>query len=264
PVDYHPPVNVAAAAAAAAARGAGGSSGGVASGGAAGASSLLPHTTTTTTTTTTRRRCAVPGCNTLSGCSHSRCRRCRCCCCTTTSTTTAAPPPPPPPLLLLSPPPQQQQQQQKQPRYLRRTVPHYESPPQGDQVHAALLSRQVNGADALPRHCVGVGAVLQQRGADVHLVLLGSDVERRAGHVLVALAGGQVQRGIARGGGGVGCGPVLQQLLHDGVDDVLVAHERCHMDGRQARLQGAGGERTQAAHKNTVMKNHRDRINSDT
>lgn len=45
------------------------------------------------------------------------------------------------------------------------------------QVHAALLRRQVDGADALPRHCVGVGAVLQQRGPDVHLVLLGGDVE---------------------------------------------------------------------------------------
>lgn len=47
------------------------------------------------------------------------------------------------------------------------------------QVHAALLRRQVDGADALPRHRVGVGAVLQQRGPDVHLVLLGGDVEGR-------------------------------------------------------------------------------------
>lgn len=47
------------------------------------------------------------------------------------------------------------------------------------QVHAALLRCQVDGADALPRHCVGVGAVLQQRGPDVHLVLLGGDVEGR-------------------------------------------------------------------------------------
>lgn len=47
------------------------------------------------------------------------------------------------------------------------------------QVNAALLRRQVDGADALPRHRVGVGAVLQQRGADVHLVLLGGDVEGR-------------------------------------------------------------------------------------
>lgn len=47
------------------------------------------------------------------------------------------------------------------------------------QVHAALLRRQVDGADALPRHRVGVGTVLQQRGPDVHLVLLGGDVEGR-------------------------------------------------------------------------------------
>lgn len=45
------------------------------------------------------------------------------------------------------------------------------------QIHAALLRRQVDGADALPRHRVGVGAVLQQRGPDVHLVLLGRNVE---------------------------------------------------------------------------------------
>lgn len=50
---------------------------------------------------------------------------------------------------------------------------------QWHQVHAALLRRQVNGADALPRHGVGVGAVLQQCGPDVHLVLFGSDMQRR-------------------------------------------------------------------------------------
>lgn len=49
---------------------------------------------------------------------------------------------------------------------------------QGHQVHAALLSCQVNGADALPCHRVGVCAVLQQCGPNVHLVLFGSDVER--------------------------------------------------------------------------------------
>ncbi|TNN70599.1 hypothetical protein EYF80_019183 [Liparis tanakae] len=74
----------------------------------------------------------------------------------------------------------------------------------GHQVHAALLGRQVNGADALPRDCVGVGAVLQQRGPDVHLVLLGGDVERRVailrqhhGNILVSFAGGQVKGGVA-------------------------------------------------------------------
>lgn len=50
---------------------------------------------------------------------------------------------------------------------------------QWHQVHAALLRCQVNGADALPCHRVGVGAVLQQCGPNVHLVLFGSDVERR-------------------------------------------------------------------------------------
>lgn len=50
---------------------------------------------------------------------------------------------------------------------------------QGHEVHAALLCRQVNWTDALPRHHVGVCAVLQQCGPDVHLVLFGSDVERR-------------------------------------------------------------------------------------
>lgn len=48
---------------------------------------------------------------------------------------------------------------------------------QWHQVHATLLRRQVNRADALPRHCVSVGTVLQQCGPNVHLVLLGSDVE---------------------------------------------------------------------------------------
>lgn len=50
---------------------------------------------------------------------------------------------------------------------------------QGHQVHAALLCCQVNWTDALPRHRVGVCAVFQQCGPDVHLVLFGSDVERR-------------------------------------------------------------------------------------
>lgn len=36
----------------------------------------------------------------------------------------------------------------------------------------------MNWSDALPCHCVGVRAVLQQCGPDVHLVLFGSDVER--------------------------------------------------------------------------------------
>lgn len=50
---------------------------------------------------------------------------------------------------------------------------------QWHQVHAALLCCQVNGADALTRHRVGVGTVLQQCGPNVHLVLLGSNVEWR-------------------------------------------------------------------------------------
>lgn len=50
---------------------------------------------------------------------------------------------------------------------------------QRHQVHAALLGCQVNGADALPRHGIGVSTVFQQCGANVHLVLFGSDVERR-------------------------------------------------------------------------------------
>lgn len=48
---------------------------------------------------------------------------------------------------------------------------------QWHQVHAALLRRQVNRADALPRHCIGVGTILQQCGPNVHLVLFGSNVE---------------------------------------------------------------------------------------
>lgn len=35
------------------------------------------------------------------------------------------------------------------------------------------------GADALACYCIGVGAILQQRGPNLHLVLFGSDVQRR-------------------------------------------------------------------------------------
>ena len=50
---------------------------------------------------------------------------------------------------------------------------------QRHQVHAALLRCQVNWADALTRHRIGVGTVLQQCGPNVHLVLFGSNVEWR-------------------------------------------------------------------------------------
>jgi len=49
---------------------------------------------------------------------------------------------------------------------------------QGHEVHAALLRCQVNGADALSRHCIGIGTILQQCGPNVHLVLFGSNMER--------------------------------------------------------------------------------------
>lgn len=42
----------------------------------------------------------------------------------------------------------------------------------------ALLRGQVHRADALPGDGVGVRAVLQQGGGDVHLILLGSNVQR--------------------------------------------------------------------------------------
>ena len=42
----------------------------------------------------------------------------------------------------------------------------------------SLLCGQVDGADALLGHGVGVGSVLQQRRGNVHLVLLGSNVQR--------------------------------------------------------------------------------------
>lgn len=50
---------------------------------------------------------------------------------------------------------------------------------QRHDVHVALLRRQVERSDALPCHRVGGGAVLQQRGGYLHLILLGCDVEWR-------------------------------------------------------------------------------------
>lgn len=76
------------------------------------------------------------------------------------------------------------------------------------QVHAALLRRQVDGADALPRHRVGVGAVLQQRGPDVHLVLLGGDVEGRVAVLKESGWGGRP------GLNNLPCCTVLLQLCH--------------------------------------------------
>lgn len=63
------------------------------------------------------------------------------------------------------------------------------------QVNAALLRRQVNGADALPRHCVSVGTVLQQRGPDVHLVLFGCNVEGRVAVLRQPKGGTCLRRG---------------------------------------------------------------------
>lgn len=48
---------------------------------------------------------------------------------------------------------------------------------QWHHVHVAVLGGEVHGGDALPGDGVGVRAVLQQRGGDVHLVLLGSYVQ---------------------------------------------------------------------------------------
>lgn len=42
-----------------------------------------------------------------------------------------------------------------------------------------------------------------------------SALQQHGGHVLVSFAGGQVERRVARGGGGVGRGAALQQLLDD-------------------------------------------------
>lgn len=50
---------------------------------------------------------------------------------------------------------------------------------QRHDVHVALLRRQMQRGDALPRHAVGGCAVFQQRGGNLQLVLLGSDVQRR-------------------------------------------------------------------------------------
>lgn len=41
----------------------------------------------------------------------------------------------------------------------------------------AVLGGEVHGGDALPGDGVGIGAIFQQRGRDVHLVLLGSYVQ---------------------------------------------------------------------------------------
>lgn len=56
---------------------------------------------------------------------------------------------------------------------------------QRHDVHVALLRCQVQRSDSLARHRVGGGAVLQQRGGYLHLILLRRDVERS-----VAVLGG--------------------------------------------------------------------------
>lgn len=48
---------------------------------------------------------------------------------------------------------------------------------QRHNVHVAFLSCEVERSDSLPRDCAGGGAVLQQRGGYLHLILLGSYVE---------------------------------------------------------------------------------------
>lgn len=50
---------------------------------------------------------------------------------------------------------------------------------QRHDVHVAFLRREVQRRDSLACHRVGGGAVLQQRGGDLHLILLGCDVKRR-------------------------------------------------------------------------------------
>lgn len=65
---------------------------------------------------------------------------------------------------------------------------------QGRHVRVALLRRQMKRSDALLGHDVGLGSVLKQNRGDLHLVLLGGDVERR----VAVLVGGR-----EGGGGGV-------------------------------------------------------------
>lgn len=50
---------------------------------------------------------------------------------------------------------------------------------QRHDVHVAFLRREVQRGDALARHGVGGGAVLQEGGGDLHLVLLRCNVEGR-------------------------------------------------------------------------------------
>jgi hypothetical protein len=60
---------------------------------------------------------------------------------------------------------------------------------QGDHVSVALLCGQVQRGEAVLGLGVGLRAVLDQRGRDVHLVLLGRDVQGR-----VAVLGGKRKR----------------------------------------------------------------------
>lgn len=47
---------------------------------------------------------------------------------------------------------------------------------QGDHVRVALLRGQVEWCYALLCHNVGLGSIAEERGSDLHLVLLGSNV----------------------------------------------------------------------------------------
>lgn len=71
-----------------------------------------------------------------------------------------------------------------------RSVPRQQ---QRHYVHVPFLRREVQRRDPLARHRVGGGAVLQQRGGYLHLILLGCDVERR-----VAVLGGEETESRAR------------------------------------------------------------------
>ena len=74
-----------------------------------------------------------------------------------------------------------------------------------------------------------------------HLGLLGVHVQQHADGLGVALAGGDVQGGVARRGGGVGVGFVLQEQLHH----LLVAHPRRAVQRRLVVLGRRGVEDTQ-------------------
>lgn len=54
----------------------------------------------------------------------------------------------------------------------------------------ALLRRQMKRSDALFGQDVGLGAVLKQNCGDLHLVLLGGDVERRVAILVWGKEGG--------------------------------------------------------------------------